>query len=330
MTLPKSNTVFYFLSSLRNFAKRTRSNGFRITSILSISYLVARFGYLVWLECQNLDVPKWFLKPITSATFSIADNLFAAWLFALLVYLLRESILDVVNNSNRVRAFEGYDSFAEVLSDMASKQVPERTHITLLTPFFFTEATLENVNDYSQPNTSGSFATVSATIRKLVEDSTDSYERVLVGKTSSDSINTGTAAFIKSLYFKQSSSFPPTTELGYHNNLNESFTFIVHQLESNSTSAKTHAVALISAVFSNEYRHVIGYSTQDQNLIGQAVRFSDYRIKEAVKAGQYFKNHAASSLTTSEKSMLADFETAIMNFYRTPGPGYQVSSNSKN
>lgn len=83
---------------------------------------------------------------------------------------------------------------------------------------------------------------------------------------------------------------------------------------------------MISAIFSDEYRSVFGFVTNNTQLIRESLNFYGIKIEEAKRCGQYVENHSICVNWEEESFAFEKFKGEVKEFFDHPGSGYQFVS----
>lgn len=298
-----------------------------ILFILIAGYLIVRFAGFLSPDSTYQDYWGSISAPAIS---SIFDNLFAGLIFSALALAFKEHIVDFVTESSRIRSFHGYDGLCERLDSILFQHKDKKLHIIILTPILFSEeiAKTQHYNKESSADAIGRAAKLGNIIKELIKSANDSYEKIIVGKTSDKNINALNWKYIEETYFNKTASnieLPPTTGIGYHNNFNETAVIMIFTQANSCPSEPDDPLFLANAIFSNEYKSILGYTTENKRLIQETLLFNKARFDEVKKCRQYYENGENVSKWPSNQITGEVFMAEIKSFFEQPGDGYQFN-----
>lgn len=265
-----------------------------VVVLLIIGYSIVRYYPIIILDPSCAD--GYFYCTFVQATFSILDNVLAGALFAALAFYFKEIIIDTFTKTTRISSFYGYEDLSVILANSLASNKKKKLHVTILMPMLFSEEIAHTVTSSSNVTTSSAMSQLASVLASLIGAKEDSYERILVGRTSKTDLNGGTWKFINREYFSGRAELPPTTGVGYHPNLNEIGVFILCEQSPEDHSTPGRAILLVTAIFSRDFNSISGFASENAELIRASLRFHDARFKEAADKGWYFENRATAPL----------------------------------
>lgn len=266
---------------------------------------------------------------------NVADNLLAGLGFALLVWFSRDIVRKFLEPDKRTLTTHFHDvhSLVEVLYDASSRFATRKgdatdmnnirkSHIFFASPLAISDKYIDYVcapDDPMKLETKAKLMMFNDLLSHISEQTDGAFDVYVTGKTEIASIDQATCDMLSRRYFIKNNKkfyFPGTSELGYHNNLNEYAAFIFGECD--PMNPGTHPLKvydIVMVLFNKNFRKLHGYACSDDEVVKIGFSFHEFRITECKDAKMYFSN------TDSEKKSGDDvdkFEAKLIEFFYPP------------
>lgn len=285
-----------FASISRSLGNKIRLNWTLVVTIAVLGYFVLRASSLEWKTRVGAgSMVGMFVEPVGN----VLDNLFAGVLFALLAYVMRDTLSEWLRGVRTVKTlhFNSLEQCLKLLSEAIAnyRNNVAQAHITMVSPLFLSHEYISYYYDSDKRYAAEDLRRAKKQRSKeylhhfqevmdlVIESGTGAYDKTLIGKTGIAGIDRATYQIAEKAYQMSDSAPPGTTELGFHSNLNEYATFIFGQCHKTLESEPIRFDFMLLVHFDTVFENLCGYICFDEETIKQNYEFLEFKNRSADK-----------------------------------------------
>lgn len=284
------------------------------------------FGYVfIRFLASDRSVDDWQIAALMNATQNVADNIVAGFVFGFFVWMFQDSIRLFLAPDRSVIAshFSDINEFLKYYADAVERYRLSLgdAYVVTFSPLLFTNEYIDYVyRDGAESQRVREAKSRLATFNALMDSIVDAadggaYDIALLGRTGQPEIDRATMGLVRDRYFKHG-KFPGTTELGFHDNLDEYAVFIFGDRNENNPHVAKKYHFVIQMNFTRDFKKVQGFVCHDSDVAQFIHEFQKFRIRESSSMGLFVENRGNDAVETFETGTnLPDFIQKFEEFY---------------
>jgi hypothetical protein len=263
-----------------------------------IFVFVASYGiskYLLYKITNYYQDYEFILEGVIKPIISIVDSLLPTGITAVLIFYLKDKILNWLVGFGNVKTFHfiTLEDCMKKLSEEISvyKSKIKSAHISTATPLLFTEEYIDYYYDNKKISYDDLEIETQNQIKRtkeytqnylnlysqIVQSSIGAYDKSLFFKTNINEIDKSTFKEMNKIYSFDSEFPPGTTEISFQRKMHDSATFIFAECNQNFNPEPSDFKFMMTIQFADQYKKICGYICFDKKIIKQNYEFLNFK-----------------------------------------------------